>query len=67
MQTFTNGMTVADLKQILSTCAEIDENGDPCQVWVGTTRGLSSEVHTFTPLNFRFTGSESSFDILLSV
>jgi hypothetical protein len=46
-------MSVADLQEIVMTWPTKDHNGDPTEVWVGGTDGLSNVVVGFIPLNAR--------------
>jgi len=50
---FKNGMTVSDLKKIMSEWPENDDDGEPCEVWICDDKGLSNQVRTATPLNMR--------------
>lgn len=64
---FNNGLTVAELKRIISDWSEINEDGEPCKVWLGDGRGLSNEVKEVTPLNLRRSedGTKKWADIIL--
>jgi hypothetical protein len=50
---FPGGMTVAVLKEMLTDWPELDENGEPTEVWIETGRGLSSQVREIGTLNAR--------------
>ena len=50
---FPNGMTVAELKAMVRGWPETDEYGEPCEVWLGDSNGLSNQVIAATPLNMR--------------
>ena len=50
---FTNGMTVADLKELIRDWPEVDENGEPCEVWLCDSSGMSNQARMATPLNMR--------------
>ena len=52
-QEFPNGMTVADLKEAIKDWPELDSNGEPCEVWVGTGEMTSNQAKTIIPLNAR--------------
>lgn len=62
-----NSMTVADLKKLLAGWPETDENGDPCEVWVCGSNGLSNQVKRAVTLNLRTWdhGKLKSADLLL--
>jgi hypothetical protein len=51
MQKFPKGLTVAELKPIVAGWSEIDEDGEPREVWVGVGNGLASQVAAIWPLN----------------
>ncbi len=36
---YPNGMTVAELKAMVRDWPETDQNGDPCEVWIGRADG----------------------------
>ena len=59
-QTFNNGMTVKDLKDSIKDWPELDDNGDPLEVWVGMN-DVSNECFRISPLNLR----NGKADILL--
>jgi hypothetical protein len=48
---FEMGMTVRDLKELIKDWPETDKYGEPAEVWVETTPGLSSPVRLATTLN----------------
>ena len=50
---FPNGMTVAELKAMVRDWPETDERGEPCEVWLADSRGLSNQARMATPLNKR--------------
>lgn len=50
---YPNGMTVAELKAMVRDWPETDQNGDPCEVWIGRADGLSNQVRSTAPLNLR--------------
>lgn len=58
-----NGLTVRELKQILSSLPEENENGEEFEVWLDVGDGLSSPVKSVCALNRR----EDGCDILLGV
>lgn len=63
---FRNGLTVAELKDLLSDWPEVDEDGNPCEVWVAN--GCYSNVVTHVaPLNIRQGESREWADIILDV
>lgn len=51
--TFSEGMTVADLKKLVRNWPEIGEDGEPCEVWLCDARGLSNQVKCAGALNKR--------------
>lgn len=61
MKKFPNGLTVKELKELLTDWPETNEDGEPTEVWIETERGLSSIVTKVWPLNKR----EHSTDLLL--
>ena len=65
---YENGMTVAELKQLIAHWAETDEHGDPCKVWLGDGRGLSNMAKEASPLNSRESedGNKKWADFMLS-
>ena len=64
---FQNGMTVAELKELLINWPDTDEYGDPCEVWIGDSQGLSNPVFRAEPLNKRQNedGSKLWADLIL--
>jgi hypothetical protein len=50
---FPLGMTVAELKAMVRDWPETDEYGEPCEVWLSDSKGLSNPVIAATPLNMR--------------
>lgn len=66
---YENGMTVAELKQLIVNWSDTDDCGNPCEVWIGDNRtGLSNVVKEACSLNSRsdpVTGEEWS-DFMLS-
>ncbi len=61
MKSFPNGLTVRELKEIITDWSETDENGEPTEVWIETGWCLSSIVIEVSPLNKR----EKSADLIL--
>jgi hypothetical protein len=59
---FKNGMSVADLKEWLYECPDTREDGSPCEVWIYTKNGKSSQAFSIWRLNVDDFGD---FDILL--
>ena len=53
MRDFENGMTVRELKAMIKGWPEINQDGEECEVWVQTGRGISSPVTIAGPLNLR--------------
>ena len=51
--TFRNGMTIAELKEVVNAWPEILDNGEPAEVWIGCGNGLSNIVKEVWPLNNR--------------
>lgn len=66
-QEFQDGMTVTDLKKAIKDWPEVDEHGDPCEVWIGTREGTSNQAHSIWPLNKRKSedGGKEWADIIL--
>lgn len=62
---FPNGMTVAELKEIIKDWPEKDGQGDPCEVWVCDAIGLSNQVVSVSALNYRKEAGLVWSDILL--
>lgn len=52
-------VTVRQLKDFLKDWPEIDDNGDPFEVWIGNGDGLSTPATSICKLN--------QFDILLDI
>ena len=50
---FPDGMTVAELKELVRKWPETDEYGDPCEVWLGDAQGLSNQAKRAGALNRR--------------
>ena len=50
---YPNGMTVAELKKALAGWPEIDEDGEPTEIWMMTGVSTSSMVTALWPLNVR--------------
>jgi hypothetical protein len=46
-----NGITVKELKEFIKDWPEVDDNGDPYEVWFQTGRGLSSVCTEVCKLN----------------
>lgn len=65
---YPNGMTVAELKQLINGWPEADEYGEPCEVWVAGSNGLSNQIKSSAPLNVRSNEDDSLqwSDILFS-
>lgn len=55
--TYPQGMTVAQLKEIVKSWPDLDRNGEPCTVWVVDESGLSNDVNGASPLDFREDGT----------
>lgn len=64
---FPNGMTVAELKELVREWPETDEFGDPCEVWLCDQSGLSNQARMLTPLNLRVSSCRqaASADLML--
>jgi hypothetical protein len=62
--TFNNGLTVAELKQIVADWPDTDPQGNPCEVWI-EHYGLSNQVLGVSRLNFRKEGDAAWADLLL--
>lgn len=65
---YQNGMTVAELKLLISYWPEVDENGEPCEVWISNGAGLSSQARESCALNLRENalGNKIWADLMLS-
>jgi len=50
---FPNGMTVTELKKLVCDWPETDEYGEPCEVWLCDSRGLSNQAKRAGALNRR--------------
>jgi hypothetical protein len=55
---FKNGMTVRDLRNVLSHWPDKDENGEEYQVWIETGWCLTSQVKEIWPLNVDKVGAD---------
>jgi len=55
---FSNGLTIAELKQIVNALPDQNDVGEPFTVWIETGKGLSSEVVEVRELNKRDSGSD---------
>ena len=66
-QSFSNGMTVSDLKRIIQDWPETDLEGNPCEVWVFQEGDLlSSQATSIVPLNPRYgNGVLKSADLII--
>ena len=53
---YENGMTVAELKELLRDWPETNEDGEPCEVWLCDRAGLSNQAKIAAPLNYRESG-----------
>ena len=64
---FKNGMTVKQLKELLSSWPD-EKDDEPTEVWIGLPGGVSSPVMSAWPLNSRTEddGSKSA-DLLLAI
>ncbi len=47
------GMTVKQLKELVATWPDTNDEGEFCEVWIGTRDGLSSPAVSVWPLNKR--------------
>ena len=54
----SGGVTVKELKEILSRLPDTDENGELYEVWIGTGEGTSSPVTSVWALNKKQTGCD---------
>lgn len=52
-QEFPNGLTVSELQNVVSKWSVINSDMDSCEVWIETSKGLSSQVKAIYPLNRR--------------
>jgi DNA polymerase sigma len=66
---FPHGLTVKQLKDLIKDWPEVDEMGDPCEVWLGTLNGYSNICTEVSSLNLcSFTDgtvAKESADLLL--
>jgi len=52
--TFENGMTVKELKNLIATWPEVNEDtGEDCEVWLENVDGCSNIITEVWPLNMR--------------
>ncbi len=51
--TFKNGMSVKDLKELITYWPETYDDGTPTEVWLESGDGLSSQARSIYPLNKR--------------
>ncbi len=51
---FEEGLTIAELKDIIKDLPETNEYGEPCTVWIRSNNGLSNLVREVSPLNKRY-------------
>ena len=52
-QLFENGLTVAELKELIKDWPETNEDGDPTEVWVDNLQGFTNQAKSVSPLNKR--------------
>lgn len=50
----TNGLTVAELKRVIKNWPETNEDGEPCEVWLCGSNGLSNQAFEIWSLNMRY-------------
>jgi hypothetical protein len=50
---FEYGMTVKQLKTLLLTWPDENDNGDPTEVWIGSPDGTSNQAKSVWPLDIR--------------
>jgi hypothetical protein len=51
---FNQGLTVKELKSIIKDWPDTNEDtGEPCEVWISTSEGLTNAVKIIYPLNKR--------------
>lgn len=50
-QSFPNGLTVAELKELIKDWPETNECGEPTEVWFENEDGVSSIIRSVWPLN----------------
>jgi len=60
---FEKGLTVKELKEIIKDWPEQREDGEDCQVWLGSRDGFSNEAVEVATLNL---SSDGSADLLIS-
>lgn len=63
---FPSGLTVAGLKAALALWPNVDGDGQPLEVWIGSRDGASNQAFELWPMNKR-TGEDGSTwaDIIL--
>lgn len=65
---FDNGLTIAELKEILSKFPDINpDTGEACEVWISTSDTVSNICYELSPLNVRLSEHGVEFsDIILT-
>lgn len=53
-----NGVTVRELKDILSQLPDTDENGEPYTIWIGNGNGMSNQVALVLALDKKQNGCD---------
>lgn len=59
-------MTVAELKAILKDWPEVRPDGEPTEVWIGTTGGTSNGATSAYPLDMREEDGGAYADLIIS-
>ncbi len=62
-----DGLTIAELKEVIKDWPEVDNKGEPCQVWVGdgNSHGISNPAHSIGSLNIGHVTGHRWADILI--
>ncbi len=67
IHSFKNGMTVAELKEAIKDWPNLNEDGEPNEVWVDGN-GYSNRSYGIWPLNKRIDANGNEFaDIILTI
>ena len=58
-------LTVRQLKDIIKNWPETDEYGEPAEVWLGNSEGVSNPAIEIWPLNYRKNDEQEWADLYL--
>lgn len=58
IENISAGLTVKKLKEIINQMPDLNNNGEPLEIWISTGDCLSSIVTQVSPLNRRPEGSD---------